>query len=179
MTVLTVEISCARPSRAKNSHWMGTISESAAQRPFKVISPSEGGQSSKIKSNSSLTGAIAVFNFDSRLSISTSSSSAPARSMLEGMTETLSNSVLIIASLAGQPPISTLYDDFTSSRLLMPKPLVELPCGSISMSRVLYPFAPSAAVRLTAVVVLPTPPFWLTIATVFAKIISPAVFFMG
>ena len=40
--------------------------------------------------------------------------------------------------------------------MLIPSPEVELPCGSTSTSSVRNPFAPSAAVRLTAVVVLPT-----------------------
>src|SRR3989475_3720986 len=46
----------------------------------------------------------------------------------------------------------------------MPTPLVELPCGSASMSSVLRSAVASDAARLTAVVVLPTPPFWLAIA---------------
>src|SRR5258708_36687793 len=46
----------------------------------------------------------------------------------------------------------------------MPTPLVELPCGSASMSNVLRSAVASEAARFTAVVVLPTPPFWLAIA---------------
>src|SRR5947208_366660 len=46
----------------------------------------------------------------------------------------------------------------------MPTPLVELPCGSASMSSVLRSAAASEAARFTAVVVLPTPPFWFAIA---------------
>src|ERR1051325_12082174 len=41
-----------------------------------------------------------------------------------------------------------------------------LACGSRSMSSVFLPRMASAAARLTAVVVLPTPPFWLAIATI-------------
>src|SRR6267154_1308680 len=40
----------------------------------------------------------------------------------------------------------------------MPTPLVELPCGSASMSNVLRSAVASEAARFTAVVVLPTPP---------------------
>ncbi len=41
-----------------------------------------------------------------------------------------------------------------------------LACGSRSMSSVFRPRMASAAARLTAVVVLPTPPFWLAMATI-------------
>src|SRR5688500_17507710 len=41
-----------------------------------------------------------------------------------------------------------------------------LACGSRSMRSVLRPRIASAAERFTAVVVLPTPPFWLAIATI-------------
>src|SRR5947208_752009 len=46
----------------------------------------------------------------------------------------------------------------------MPTPLVELPWGSASMSSVLRSAVASEAARFTAVVVLPTPPFWFAIA---------------
>src|SRR5207302_5384159 len=49
----------------------------------------------------------------------------------------------------------------------MPTPLVELPWGSRSTSRMMRPREARAADRLTAVLVFPTPPFWLTIANVF------------
>src|SRR6478735_5394986 len=42
--------------------------------------------------------------------------------------------------------------------------MVALPCGSRSTSRILRRVSASAAARLTAVVVLPTPPFWLVMA---------------
>src|SRR5450755_3058527 len=43
----------------------------------------------------------------------------------------------------------------------MPRPVEALPCGSRSMTKVGSPIAASAVPRLIAVVVLPTPPFWL------------------
>src|SRR5216110_1319924 len=46
----------------------------------------------------------------------------------------------------------------------MPMPLVELPCGSASMRSVFRSAVASEAARFTAVVVFPTPPFWLAIA---------------
>src|SRR5262249_19526409 len=46
----------------------------------------------------------------------------------------------------------------------MPSPVEALPCGSRSRMRTVSPMAASAVPRLMAVVVLPTPPFWLAIA---------------
>src|SRR5712692_8038320 len=45
-----------------------------------------------------------------------------------------------------------------------PRPEVEFACGSRSTSRIGWPSSANAAPRLIAVVVLPTPPFWLTTA---------------
>ena len=44
------------------------------------------------------------------------------------------------------------------------QPLVAFPCGSPSTSRTRCSAAARLAARFTAVVVLPTPPFWLAIA---------------
>src|SRR5438445_279194 len=46
----------------------------------------------------------------------------------------------------------------------MPTWAVAWPCGSRSTSSTSCPVAESAAARFTAVVVLPTPPFWFTTA---------------
>src|SRR6185312_10604261 len=46
----------------------------------------------------------------------------------------------------------------------MPKPVDALPCGSRSTISTCSPIAASAVPRLIAVVVLPTPPFWLATA---------------
>src|ERR1700687_5819118 len=54
-----------------------------------------------------------------------------------------------------------------------PSPLVEFDCGSQSTSRVLTSAAASEAARLMAVVVLPTPPFWLATA-----MIRPMILFL-
>src|SRR3569833_2021505 len=43
----------------------------------------------------------------------------------------------------------------------MPSPVEALPCGSESTSSTFSPTAARAVPRLIAVVVLPTPPFWL------------------
>ena len=50
-----------------------------------------------------------------------------------------------------------------------PRPLVVLACGSQSTKTVFIWAAASEADRLTAVVVFPTPPFWLAMAMIFAK----------
>src|SRR3974390_1914803 len=46
----------------------------------------------------------------------------------------------------------------------MPRPVDALPCGSRSTISTRSPIAASAVPRLIAVVVLPTPPFWLAMA---------------
>src|SRR5579875_407651 len=46
----------------------------------------------------------------------------------------------------------------------MPKPVEAFPCGSRSINKTCSPAAASAVPRLIAVVVLPTPPFWLAMA---------------
>src|SRR5581483_212734 len=50
-------------------------------------------------------------------------------------------------------------------RRSMPSPVEALPCGSRSTTRTRSPIAASAVPRLIAVVVLPTPPFWLAMAS--------------
>ena len=47
-----------------------------------------------------------------------------------------------------------------------PTPLVRLPWGSISTSNTLDPESARDVAKLMAVVVLPTPPFWLATATI-------------
>src|SRR5689334_2015071 len=51
----------------------------------------------------------------------------------------------------------------------MPRPVVALPWGSESMTRTLRSLAAKEAPKLIAVVVLPTPPFWLVIASTRLK----------
>ena len=61
-------------------------------------------------------------------------------------------------------PSSTWYTVAASARLSMPAPVVALPCGSRSTSSTRRFIAARLAARLTAVVVLPTPPFWFATA---------------
>src|SRR5271167_2576021 len=51
-----------------------------------------------------------------------------------------------------------------SGSFTSPRPLEEFDCGSQSTNNVLTSAAASEAARLMAVVVLPTPPFWLATA---------------
>src|SRR5690349_16419421 len=51
----------------------------------------------------------------------------------------------------------------------MPMPVEAFPWGSRSTTRTWWPASASAAPRLTAVVLLPTPPFWLAIAITLAR----------
>src|ERR1700736_658042 len=48
-----------------------------------------------------------------------------------------------------------------------PRALVAFPCGSRSIKSPRFPFAARQVDRFTAVVVLPTPPFWFAIASSF------------
>ena len=61
-----------------------------------------------------------------------------------------------------------------SSFLEIPTPLVEFPCGSESMRRTRSSDAARAAARLMAVVVLPTPPFWLAMEMTWATVQATA-----
>src|SRR5437660_8257783 len=54
-----------------------------------------------------------------------------------------------------------------SSTPCKPNELVAFAWGSRSTSKIRLPNSANAAPRFTAVVVLPTPPFWLAIATIF------------
>src|SRR6476659_4134842 len=54
----------------------------------------------------------------------------------------------------------------------MPNPVEAFPWGSKSINKTLSPTAASAVARLIAVVVLPTPPFWLAIAKTFGAVLA-------
>src|SRR5260370_28014934 len=56
-----------------------------------------------------------------------------------------------------------------------PRPPVEVAWGSQSMRRVGRPSRAMAAAKLMAVVVLPTPPFWLTTAMTFDGVAADGV----
>ena len=74
--------------------------------------------------------------------------------------EAARDSSAMSAAAASQSPSSTSVSRRAATlRLSMPQPMVALPCGSMSMSSTRRCVAASDAARLTAVVVLPTPPF--------------------
>lgn len=56
----------------------------------------------------------------------------------------------------------------SSSGCCQPMLMVRLPCGSVSTSRTFLPSIASPMPRFSQVVVLPVPPFWLTMAIVVA-----------
>src|SRR5688572_18783609 len=58
----------------------------------------------------------------------------------------------------------------------MPSPLVALAWGSTSTSSTRTPRAARHAERLSAVVVFPTPPFWLAIAMILIPILASCAF---
>ena len=93
----------------------------------------------------------------------TNSISAPAKSIVAGTQNSRGLCGLgRIASFNEISPMSTSYDDGVPAwRSVMPNAVLALPWGSRSMTSVLSPWTASAAARLTAVVVFPTPPFWL------------------
>src|SRR5216684_3361399 len=62
-----------------------------------------------------------------------------------------------------------------SASSFTPTPLVAFPCGSQSTSRVASPATPSAAERLIAVVVLPTPPLRLAMQMILPTAGSPTI----
>ena len=63
------------------------------------------------------------------------------------------------ASPNNTSPVPRVICDFST-----PQPMVALPCGSMSMSSTRRRVAANDAARFTAVVVLPTPPFWFATA---------------
>ena len=90
---------------------------------------------------------------------------APASALLLGRTSAYG--VCTTALRGSTPLMSTSYTPFETV-LSTPMPEVALACGSKSHRSTRRPCCFSAAVRFTQVVVLPTPPFWFTIATILA-----------
>ena len=62
----------------------------------------------------------------------------------------------------------TWYRELSLSLGSNPRPEEAFACGSASMIKTFFSRTPRAAARLTEVVVLPTPPFWLAIEIIFA-----------
>ena len=85
LTKSMVPMSCPSPSRARYSHWIGTITCCAAQSAFTVRKPSEGGESITTTSYRSPVSASASRSRTARSGKSTSSTSAPASALLAGI----------------------------------------------------------------------------------------------
>src|ERR1022692_749195 len=68
-----------------------------------------------------------------------------------------------IIPASGRSSTRTLYTDIVPARWSMSSAVDAFPCGSRSTTSTRDPCCASDAARLTAVVVLPTPPFWLAI----------------
>src|ERR1017187_1016263 len=83
---------------------------------------------------------------------------------LPGSNVSAAIAVCCSASFSATEPVRTSYALRRASSRATPSPPVALDCGSQSISSVGRPSSASAAARLIAVVVLPTPPFWFTTA---------------
>ena len=106
---------------------------------------------------------IAFFRIYSFSSIPISSISAPARFTSDEIKDWFSISVSIIHSSMVFSPNRRAYTLFSTACLSTPNPLVVFPWGSMSMVSTFCPISDKQAERLIAVVVFPTPPFWLAI----------------
>src|SRR5579862_4819417 len=144
---------------------MGMRTLSAATSAFTVSMLSAGGQSMRMTSKSVRRGSSACRSLVSRPIGSVSSrTSATVRSWLAGSSWKPPRSTPTRASLKDTSPSRTSQALRVSCDLSTPLPMVALPCGSRSMSRTRRLVAAREAARLTAVVVLPTPPFWFAMA---------------
>src|SRR5947209_2642033 len=112
----------------------------------------------KTKSYSSETSFSAFCSERSRPIIIDIAISAPARSIDAQATST---SRLRITSRIEILWTRTSYIDLVSESGSMPWDIVRLPCGSMSQQSTRWPSSAKATARLSVVVVLATPPFWL------------------
>src|SRR5580698_2135143 len=101
-----------------------------------------------------------------------SSIAAPTRFLSAGIKSSRSMWASVMILSIGSAKMSAWYRVRRVGSFGKPRALVAFPCGSQSISRVLFSEVASEAPRLTAVVVLPTPPFWLAMAMTRANIIS-------
>src|SRR2546426_4317323 len=136
------------------------MTSSAAASAFRVSSPSDGGQSINTKSYHSLTARRASRSLYSRDGTPTSSTSAPARWILDGARSSPFTGDGISAEAMATPLMRTSYSEMPTDAREIPTPLVACACGSLSTSKTCVPETASAADTLTAVVDFPTPPFW-------------------
>jgi hypothetical protein len=155
----SVSRSSDTPSIARNSHWMGTKTESLAASALSVRRSSVGGQSIRMYAYLSRTPWIASLSLYSLRSIETISTAAPTRFLSDGTSESPSVFASTATSSMGSPKMIVLYDVLREGSRWNPSELVALAWGSKSIISVFCAAAASEAPRFTAVVVLPTPPF--------------------
>src|SRR5262245_23254564 len=86
--------------------------------------------------------------------------------MRDGATNRFSSGDGMMTSWSGTAGSATASYTLRDTCGMSRNDIVLLACGSRSMSSVRLPRRARAAARLIAVVVLPTPPFWLAIATI-------------
>jgi len=138
-----------------------------------VSIPSESIQSSRIKSYSRLALSRTCFNIFSRFMQLTRETSSPASSMFAGIRSTPSAwcrmpspGGILWSFMAFAIRVERVVG--SSSGCCQPMLMVSDPCGSASTSRTFLPSIASPMPRFSQVVVLPVPPFWLTMAIVVA-----------
>src|SRR5437588_2977317 len=144
---------------------MGISTLSAATRAFTVSMLSAGGQSMRMTSKASRFGWSACRSLISRpIGSVRRRTSAAVRSWFAGSSVKPPSETCTSAEARSDSPSSTSQAPRVSCVLSIPLPMVALPWGSRSMRSTRRWVAASDAARLTAVVVLPTPPFWFALA---------------
>src|SRR5881394_3715843 len=144
---------------------MGMSTLSAATRAFTVSMLSAGGQSMRMTSKASRLGCSAWRSLTPRpIGRVSRRTSAAVRSWLDGSSMKPPSATGTSAAASSDSPSSTSQAPRVSCALSIPLPMVALPWGSRSTRSTRRWVAASDAARLTAVVVLPTPPFWFAMA---------------
>ena len=157
-TSAVVSNSLPMPCRARKCGWSGMKTSLAADRALSVSTPSDGAQSMHTKSNDPSSCNSRSRRITSRPTTPANSTSAAARLMSEAASHRLS-ATLRRTSASGREWTSTSYIDGDLPSGSMPRWVVAWAWGSRSMTQTRRPHSARAAARLTAVVVLPTPPF--------------------
>jgi hypothetical protein len=138
-----------------------------------VSIPSEGIQSSRMKSYSCFAPSSTCFSIFSLFMVLTRETSSPASSMLAGIRSTPSAwcripspGRMLWSFMAFCIRVERVVG--SSSGCCQPMLMVSDPCGSASTSRTFLPSIARPMPRFSQVVVFPVPPFWLTMAIVVA-----------
>ena len=179
-TFWTVCKSCSRPLAERYCACTGIRVVSAAAKALTVSIPREGVQSSRMKSYSCFAPSSTCFNIFSRFMQLTRETSSPASSMFAGIRSTPSAwcrtpspGGMLWSFMAFAIKVERVVG--SSSGCCQPMLMVSDPCGSASTNKTFLPSIANPMPRFSQVVVLPVPPFWLTMAIVvhFFAIKSP------